>query len=118
MPLTLQISDMFSEMPKGRGVLPNVKGAKDLMKGLGLQTPSGKGMRLQPCAATRDRDYFFSCIQIRYRAPCVMPELHSMHDALSKLPEGQCQGAEGNNLALKKDSGTMVNVFCSLLAHN
>jgi len=43
-------------MPKGRGVLHNVKGAKDLMNGFGLQTPSGKDMGLQTCAGTRDRE--------------------------------------------------------------
>ncbi len=58
MPLTLQVSNMFSEMPKGRGVLQKVKGAKNLMEGLGLQTPSVKGMGLQPSAGTRDREKF------------------------------------------------------------
>jgi len=95
MPLTLQISDMFSEMPKGRGVLPNVKGAKDLMKGLGLQTPSGKGMRLQPCAATRDRDYFFSCIHTPDdQAPCAMRHARASQHARC-LGQATCPGTSG-----------------------
>jgi len=59
MPLTLQVSNMFSEMPKGRGVLHNVKGAKDLMIGFGLQTPSGKewACNLVPAHAIERRFY-------------------------------------------------------------
>ncbi len=45
-----------SQKCQRQGVLQNVKGAKDLITGLGLQTPSGKDMGLQPSAGTRDRE--------------------------------------------------------------
>lgn len=75
MPLTLQVSNMFIEMSKARGVLHNVKGAKDLKIGFGLQTPSGKewACNLVPAHAIERRFHIQSEL-------FSMPELHStMH---------------------------------------
>ena len=120
MSLTLQVSNMFSETPKGRGVLQNVKGAKDLMNGLGLQHQAAKiwTCKLVPAHAI-ERSFCIHTLMIR----AVRHARASQHARCPAGPSYQGQspalqlGAKGNILALKGDSGTMVSVFCSLLAH-